>query len=190
VTLYEVSSNLNTVTRRSSYAPPGAIIDGDYCNSEECSITAGNFSGNNRPGSPTWDIAVSYLHRSTGHFRVSVIDVDDSFNMSAKGTYDLNQARSDFMGLPITAYDAEGDSVYLGAPVHLTLHDLVRTDYIIQEPPKHIDYIDNKIVNISRKGGFYVELKDSKKNTFSSSDKSHSNWTLAARGKSPLTDVV
>ena len=35
------------------------------------------------------------------------------------------------------AYDANGDSVYLGSPVHSILDQVINSDYVLEEPPKH-----------------------------------------------------
>jgi hypothetical protein len=82
--------------------------------------------------------------------------------------------------LPIVAYDADGDSVYLGAPAHITLANLVRTDFIIQEPPRHLAYVNGRIRNISRRADFYVELTDSDETTFSTTSTDTSDFSFGA----------
>ncbi|MEW6236727.1 MAG: VCBS repeat-containing protein [Candidatus Omnitrophota bacterium] len=43
--------------------------------------------------------------------------------------------------IAVLRYDADGDSLILGAPVHLVLEDFISAQTIIQEPPKHLDYL-------------------------------------------------
>jgi hypothetical protein len=43
------------------------------------------------------------------------------------------------MTTTVAANDMDGDSYWLGVPVHMTIENLLAIDYIIQEPPKHID---------------------------------------------------
>src|SRR5262249_27319111 len=64
---------------------------------------------------------------------------------------------------------------YLGAPVHFAIEDVINTDFILQEPPKHA-YYDNdassptygQIVSVNREDTFIVQLQDSTGTTFSS----------------------
>jgi hypothetical protein len=48
------------------------------------------------------------------------------------------------MPVVATALDGDGDTWRLGPPMHLTIENLINLDYIIQEPPKHVDYLPLK----------------------------------------------
>jgi hypothetical protein len=65
----------------------------------------------------------------------------------------------------VAACTQKGESYYLGAPLHIVVPDVKSTLRIIQEPPKHLDYLpdescqhdkpcDWKIVNVSRYNDF------------------------------------
>ncbi|MCK5861077.1 MAG: hypothetical protein KAH38_01240, partial [Candidatus Hydrogenedentes bacterium] len=85
------------------------------------------------------------------------------------------------------AYDGDGDSYYLGTPAHITIYDLLKVDYVIQEPPKHLDYLPNDpqtpedawgVHRVSAWPAFAVEFKDSTEQTLETTSKSHSSWGL------------
>ena len=88
--------------------------------------------------------------------------------------------------LPIVAYDASGDSIRLleDEAAHISLKNVIIPEYIIEEPPKHIDILPDdpnnpagtwSVVNISKDSKFYVEFRDSQGVVFSNSIKDTSS---------------
>ena len=84
---------------------------------------------------------------------------------------------------PVVPFDLDGESIYLGAPVHFIIDHLVNTDFVLQEPPKHAFY-DNRpqitingrpqpnptygqVVTVSRYDETNVALQTSQGTTFS-----------------------
>lgn len=79
--------------------------------------------------------------------------------------------------------DLKGESLYLGTPVHLHVDQLVDPRYVIQSPPKHVDFLpedpDNPadwndqsqwaVVNVSAFPNFYVELTTKTSGTIATS---------------------
>jgi len=86
--------------------------------------------------------------------------------------------------------DFQGKTLYLGTPVHLQVEQLVDPRYIIQMPPKHVDFLPKdpsnpddwnnqenwEIVNVSAFSNFYVQLTTSETGTVTtkSTDKTSS----------------
>lgn len=116
-------------------------------------------NGSGRPGVVT-------LHRGT-------LNIDGDQGITVAG-YDEKNASSDpgfsnasNTGVAIVAYDFKGRSTRLAPPVRITINNIVSTNYILQEPPKHIDYLPNNdppgplgIVNVSLQAGFNVTYTD------------------------------
>ncbi|NLT36423.1 MAG: S-layer homology domain-containing protein [Gaiellales bacterium] len=84
--------------------------------------------------------------------------------------------------LAVVAVDRDGDSLMLGVPVHFTVEDLVTTDYVIQEPPKHAFWDQNagQIVNVNRTDDFFIELLSSTGGELSTSHKQSSSYVLGS----------
>ena len=88
--------------------------------------------------------------------------------------------------LPAVAWDREGASVYLGTPVRMTVYDLVRADYIIGEPPKHMFWWppsamtleEGQVRNVSRDEDFFVQLTDSEEIDYSITTTDATDWTI------------
>lgn len=102
---------------------------------------------------------------------------------------------------PIVAYDhgkvtaiAEtetvlyGDAQQLGTPMHIYLQDVLATKAIIQEPPKHA-YWDKdlqEVVTVNWFDSTYSELTSTQKDTFNTTHRSTSDWSLGADAKSSV----
>lgn len=67
----------------------------------------------------------------------------------------------------LTAYDRPGHSRFLGPPVHLRLVNLVKSEYIMPEPPKHAywDETNHEVVNLTRYDKNNVHLFNSSGNS-------------------------
>ncbi len=82
--------------------------------------------------------------------------------------------------LPMVAFDYEGDSVNLGAPVHLIIENVTQTQAIIQDPPKHAywDQTLNRVVTINRLPDTFAQLSSTDVETFSASTTNQSDFTI------------
>jgi hypothetical protein len=170
-----VSDDLRSVT------VIGAEISFPYAFNEDItphlSVAAGGFSGNGDIKNPLWSLAVgAWVIPSIYDLRV--LQVGPSGLSTAFAKRYLQPVLNEFRRFPLVAYDADGDSVYLGAPVHFTVANLVRPQFIFQEPPKHTAYLGGQVVNVSRMTDFYVELKDSAGTTFASTTGDATDWNI------------
>ena len=70
---------------------------------------------------------------------------------------------------PLQAYDYRGRTVLLGAPFRITFDNLINTDFVLQEPPKHAywDEAQKKLVIVSRVPGINVSMTNKQGVTFS-----------------------
>ena len=97
-----------------------------------------------------WGLAVAYEVSAT-QVGVSVLRVDQGVDW-AKGLFPITPMPP--LTVPhydnvcsrnsrnvLAAFDFDGDSLRLGAPVHFVLNDVQHFDYVLQEPPKHVDYL-------------------------------------------------
>jgi hypothetical protein len=71
--------------------------------------------------------------------------------------------------------------------VHIVIENLLGLDYVIQEPPKHVDYLPKiagnpdsgwDVINVSAIRDFNVEFIDSQSVSFSTTSKDTSNWSI------------
>ena len=78
---------------------------------------------------------------------------------------------------PLVAIDWDGNSVYLGTPIQLTIENLVDTDAIIEEPPKHAywDPALKRVVTVSRFDSFTTVLSMSTSDQLTSTSKDNSS---------------
>lgn len=62
--------------------------------------------------------------------------------------------------LALAAFDLDGDGVYLGAPAHIVVENLIQADFILEEPPKHVFWhpTEKQVVNVSRLDDFNISL--------------------------------
>ncbi|MEO1367196.1 MAG: hypothetical protein AAFX50_08455, partial [Acidobacteriota bacterium] len=99
---------------------------------------------------------------------------------------DLNSVGVVWAQEPV-AYDRDGDSVFLGAPTHYLLEHNVLPQVILQEPPKHVDYLpvdpsdwdgQRKIFNVSGFPEFQVVFEDSTGEAFEHQSTHTSDWTI------------
>ena len=86
-----------------------------------------------------------------------------------------------------TAMDGDGDTWRLGPPMHLTIENLISLDYIIQEPPKHVDYLplnpkdpnsEWDVINVSAKSNFNVEFGKTQETTVTSTSTDTSSHSM------------
>ena len=138
------------------------------------SLVAGAWAGvKANPASPLWGVAVAY--EPISGFPGMLVQM---------GRVDNPQGQLEWAGsavLPrensfcaednknaLVAFDVDGDSLRLGAPVHFVINNAPIFDYILEEPPKHLDYLPGNIlassatgmVNVSRIKDFNVSYTD------------------------------
>jgi len=150
------------------------------------SIAAGDFRGVEDPQQPLWSVGVAVVNATAHPVVTSILDLTVPDLTFAANHDDLFP--TDAWALPLLAYDYDGNSVFLGAPAHLTFEDNIVTDFVLYEPPKHTYYDNNpnsptygQIINVSRYDSFNVTLQDSTETTFSSTHTNTSNWTSRLR---------
>ncbi len=127
-------------------------------------LTAGGFKGRINPNDqdPSWSLALLKWEAS----KLWTL----SFYQTAAGAAPVrklfmqeptSKAPTPGARLALVATDHDGDTVYLGAPVHFTVENLVSTDFILQEPPKHAywDPIAKEVKNVSRYDDFAITLE-------------------------------
>ena len=142
-------------------------------------MTAGNFNGhgvNGSSDSKLHQIAVAAIEVNASdadkEMRVMLIDPATETKLDNTGITLPGSVSGDMAG-PVTprihAVDADGDSLVLGYPLLLDISDMVVVENILQEPPKHVDYLPDdpsrpdgpwSIVNVSATDKFNVEFED------------------------------
>jgi hypothetical protein len=167
-------------------------------------ITIGNFIGQGQDGkaeSPLMQLAVSYTsnymdevgrnHKKKHGLRIFPKPMSNhSIFYRWDGSWvDYDPQSEPFMPTAIAAADIDGNTYRLGAPIHIVVEDLLGLDYIIQEPPKHVDYlpIDEDVpdgpwdvINVSALSGFNVEFMDSNLKTFETKSTDTTNHKIGA----------
>ena len=167
------------------------------------SLVAGNFAGvkAKQPDTPpVWGLAVAYEVNAT-QVGATVLRVDQGVDW-AKSLFPITPMPP--LTVPhydnvcsrnsrnvLAAFDFDGDSLRLGAPVHFVLNDVQHFDYVLQEPPKHVDYLPNAatcnsqlaytcngIINVSDLPDFNITYGTSATNTVSHSTTKNTSWGL------------
>ncbi len=149
------------------------------------SLAAGGFKGNaDMKNDVLWPLAYAVLG-NYNVYTVGVIDVGAG-GLSATGAYQQPPAMQwDARGTArpvVVPYDMTGKALYLGAPVHITLQNLLNTDYALYEPPKETYYDETlkRVVTVSRWDGFNVDLTNEQGLDFKNSSTDTTNWTVGA----------
>ena len=87
-----------------------------------------------------------------------------------------------------------GESYYLGAPVHISIPKVISSVRIIQEPPKHLDYLPDEscehgkpcewqIVNVSKVDDFYASFEESTTKSIETESTSETDWDIGGSEK-------
>lgn len=180
--LYDVEDGRNL--RRRSRSEVDRISS---VNEAGVGITSGNFVGLANTSSPSWQLAVQVpVPVGNATFpRFIVLGVANDFSLSEIYRHDYREFTSAAVwSQEITAYDPDGKSYVLGAPIHITVPEIIDTKYVIQEPPKHVDCLPSsdgcEIVNVSGSSQFYVELSDSKDKTLETTARDTTSWDIGA----------
>lgn len=151
------------------------------------SLTAGNFKGASGDlNSAVWSLAYAAHSSIDNSYTAGLINVSPGTRaMAEAGSTNLPGPpwKIDSTWHPLVVpYDADGDAVFLGEPLHIVVQNVIRTDYVLYEPPK-MTYYDEKtrqVVNISRYTSFNVDLKNQQGLDFKSSGTDTTNWSVGA----------
>lgn len=202
----EISDDLETIT------PLGDPLElpQQTCNTNLCpsaqrfSVSAGGYIGGGDIDNPLSSLAVTNWEsttpnnrtlQSTGQFHGFWVQPLPTDADTTPGSLDLVWDQALLNGqeirgltssrLPAVAWDREGASLYLGAPVRITVYQLVRPEYLIGEPPKHMYWwppnaplTDGEVINVSRNDEFFVSLKDTENLTYSFTKKNETDWSI------------
>ncbi len=92
-----------------------------------------------------------------------------------------------YLRLPAIAADVSGNSLRLGAPMHMELTDPGKPDYVLEQPPQHAAWLDQgngaQVVTISRYPSFSTSVSNSSLTTYASNEKDHTDWTAGVSEK-------
>ena len=183
-----ISSNLMQQNKNFSYKNDNSAIP---------KISAGNFKGIN-VNKIQDQIAFSYSENSQPKFVIYDVADDLTFTEKYKGSFKPGQSETsdqDWLSVPIVASDKYGNGYYLGAPIHLTIPRILKANYIIQEPPKHLDLLPDddgnwKIVKVSRERGFYSTFTDKSGTTFTTTHEDSTNFAIGGSEKVTAKETV
>ena len=150
-------------------------------------FAAGGFAGTPATGEPTpWGIATaSNAEQTVKLWKLTPAPgAAQPFALTQTATIPVGDPSLPFptspgaLGANLTAYDRQGRSLVLGAPLRLTLQALPRPSLIFQDPPKHVDWLDGSFVNVSRTPEIKVEFTDTTNKQFSNKTTTTSDYTI------------
>ena len=175
-------------------------------------LSAGNFVGHQGENkSPLMDIAISYpetfcdkedmWHNCISWARVPKLEI---LTPSLENKYTWTGSKHSqncIMPTAVVAYDKDGDTYRLGPPAHITIENLIGLDYVIQEPPKHVDYLPKNpddpenewkwdVINVSARPDFYVEFKDKQEKTVATKTTATSSWDIGGSAELDVKGTV
>ncbi len=158
-------------------------------------LTAGGFKGSRSTYDPLWSLVWSSW-TSSGNYQH--VYIHPATFPSAPGFYSVWQspevvsAPTSGGRAPIVAADVDGDSMYLGAPVHIVLYDVLSLDYILEEPPKHAFWDPDKaqVYSVSRNDDFNITLRDTSDTTFSTKTTDTSDWSIGGSASASASMTV
>ncbi len=175
-------------------------------------LSAGNFVGHQGENtSPLMDIETSYpetfcdkedeWHDCISWARVPKLEI---LTPSLENKYTWTGSKHDpqcIVPMAVVAYDKDGDTYRLGPPAHITIEDLIGLDYVVQEPPKHVDYLPKNpddpedewnwdVINVSAQPEFYVEFKDEQEQTVATKTTATSSWDIGGSAELDVKGTV
>lgn len=203
----DISDDLKTVTPLGDPVTlPQQSCDTGLCPSaQRFSVSPGGFAGAGDISNPLWSLVVTNWEAtrdgtangtSAGQFhgfwlQGVPVDADGSGGGLALVWDEVLLKGHDISGptnarLPAVAWDRTGASLYLGSPVHIVVYDLIRTEFIIEEPPKHTywwppdatDPADGEIMNVSRDDDFFIKLSDTQNRNYAESSRNITDWSI------------
>lgn len=161
--------------------PVGSLLESALpvvdTNGASFSLAAGGFTGNSNIQSPTSEVSIASRADGSNYYLAT-------FQPSASGVTQAdisktaNSPYDSLAPLPVVAADWAGQSVYLGAPAHITIENAISTDYILEEPPKHSYWDGTQVNTISNYDSNNVSFSYAEGSTSSTKSTDHSNWTI------------
>ncbi len=94
---------------------------------------------------------------------------------------------SNYLRLPSVAADLDGNSLKLGAPLHMELTNPGKADFILEQPPQHAAWLDlgtgPSVVTVSRYPSFNTSMATSSSVSYASQTQNHTDWTAGVSEK-------
>ncbi len=152
-------------------------------NSEQFWLAAGGFKGNRSSSDPLWSLAWSGWQPSDYVYMFFHPIAGGLVHMGTSGTPDpgtyVSPATSGVRA-QLVAVDTDGDTMYLGAPIHMIMYDVVNMDFILQEPPKHAfwDPAAAQVVSVSRTPDFNITMSTKAGDVFSTTSRDTADWAI------------
>ncbi len=184
------------------------VDGGDDQEANRLNIAVGNFVGHGIDGtseSPVEQImATIKIDYTTSAFLSSNVG---NYLMPGRGwgsiyglfkSEDLDNQHQNFDPF-ILAYDYDGDSWKLGAPTHMVMEQNNTLHSVVQEPPKHVDYLpvnpgelegEWDVQTVGAYIGFKVCTKDQEGKELSSSTKNTSSYDIGTSAELDVTACV
>lgn len=165
-------------------------------------MAVGNFVGhgvNLDQTSPTMQLALHFTCVDNwGNARsqeTRVLGVGSDGTIALKRYYGYSYSKDP--GIPfIAAVDYDGDSWRLGAPMQITLDQFPKLDAIVQEPPKHVDYLPVDphqpqgawdVFNVGGYSEFKVKTAQTDGNELKTTIQSNSSWENGGAGSADFS---
>jgi hypothetical protein len=152
-------------------------------------IAAGGFAVNGRLVAPTWSIAVmglKYLQSTNSLLTVSMIQPNAGV-VTEEQIYQACACGTNIMRPQLVATDYQGKSIFLGAPVHFRINNLPKTDFVLEEPPKHAywdprqeEEEEKEVINVSRFPGINSSFTTAEGTSFKGTSQDNSDLSLGA----------
>jgi hypothetical protein len=153
------------------------------------SLSAGGFAGQGDGSDPPlWDIVVALPPLASGSHGRIVVEKMSASDASKDVPADFSAEDVSYTDpdtrLVLTAYDREGNSLAVGAPLLVTLTKLVKGNIIAAQPPAHSDWLptpahpEGEIVNVSRNSGFAVTMSTSTTKQYDYTYTTKPGWDL------------
>ena len=197
----------------------------DTCSSFPCpkyeisrlDIATGSFTGHGtdkKQTSPRMDLAVSTVEVKTDSY-ANPIQLRPTMRILRNGSqdtwiwegvkYDFDQDyshRNWQLATTVSAADGDGDTYRLGSPAHIVMDNILRLDRIIQEPPKHVDYLPTNpdepdedkwvwdVINISGYSDFVSTFHLSSTDTLTTQTTSTSGWEIGGGAEADAKSTV
>ena len=172
---------------------------GGYPATPALSLAAGSFQGlvlnPTDPSQVPWELAVG-ISGLQGFSATSMVEVV-RLSGSALGAFTAGSmfvAESSSVVVEagvapaarVLAYDPAGESLRLGAPLVYTLTGLNVPSFVLQDPPKHLDWFydpqqkHGSWLNVDRSDSLNLTVTDSKTSEYSSQTDTTTSWTIGA----------
>ena len=161
------------------------------------SVVTGNFSDKASDEVPMnlMEILISYISSTPLYQHTMILKVDGSSLKQVGSTKNRDLGDGDSVSAAV-AYDSDGDSLMLGKPTHVTVEDNISFELIMQDPPKHVDFLPEdsddwdwidededgegnwSVVNVNAYPEFNVDFEDEEQTVVSKTDKNTTTQSI------------